>query len=340
LQDFESPLDFAAADPRHSPVQRRRRSVDIEMPRGFTFILNPLNYTGVLPQEVISGISFDKADVIQTATIRDFLVNQGTILGQKWSIYFTKPSPPGSRYQYEPLHPSEVRFWVLNFEETSLLHDLETAFLLTEPDLEWGVVFHVPPERGGIGIDMPKLFHFWQTNLLPVVQDVDRDILAEAAAIHDQIKGFAPQREDPSRASVLRILADFQSSRSYIRLGHLALLSDFSLIEAILTHEPSPVAGDSLNHQISTKMPLVSRRFARPLQPHDFFDDLDEVTLWKRLYKVRSLFAHGDVPDFKKGNLVPLRSFDSVQPFVRIALKRLLKLALREPRLVFDLKSC
>src|SRR5712664_4915709 len=113
------------------------------MPCGFTFILNPLNYTGDLPLQVIPGVSFNMADVSQMATIREFLSNQGTILGQKWNIYFIKPSVPGSRYRYEALKPGEVKFWMLNFEETSLLDPLEKAFSLTEPDLEWSVVFHV-----------------------------------------------------------------------------------------------------------------------------------------------------------------------------------------------------
>jgi hypothetical protein len=312
----------------------------LEVPRGFTFILNPLKYTGDLPLQVIPGVSFNVADVSQMATIREFLVNQGTILGQKWNIYFIKPSVPGSRYHYEPLKPAELRFWVLNFEETSLLDPLEKAFSLTEPDLEWGVVFHVPPQQGGIGIYMQKLFLFFQTNLLPLVQEVDADLFEEAARIRDRIKEFELQPHDESRVSVLRILADFQSTRSYIRQGHLALLSDFSVIEALTTHEPQPNAGDSLSHQISAKMPLLSRRFTSPLEPKLFFDDLDEQTLWKRLYRVRSIFAHGDVPDFKKGNLVPLKNFDSVQRFVRVSLRRLLKLALCEPRLIYDLKMC
>ena len=136
------------------------------------------------------------------------------------------------------------------------------------------------------------------------------------------------------------MLQDLQSSRSYVRLGHNALLNHFSLIEALITHEPTAAAGDSLNHQISTKMPLLFRRFTEPVAFPRGFETTDQKKLWKLLYGVRSRFAHGDVADFRSGQFSRLGDFQAVERFVYLALKSLLKLALHEPDLVYDLKSC
>jgi hypothetical protein len=225
---------------------------------------------------------------------------------------------------------------VLNCNDVSgNLNELEIPCLLIEPEIEWAATFYA----GGTGQDIPKAFHFFQTHLYPIMAPLAEETLHEVADIHVLIKK-AQHTQVESHASILRVLQDFASSRSYIRLGRMAVLSHFSLIEAIITHEPKTTAGDSLNHQVSTKMPLLFRRFSQPLDVTNFFKTDDLKKAWKLLYDVRSRFAHGDSADFKKGPLVALGNFQQVERFTYLSLKRLLKLALQEPELIHDLKAC
>lgn len=208
----------------------------------------------------------------------------------------------------------------------SLLKELEIPFLLVEPEIEWAASFHA----GGRNYHLPRAFYFFQTHLDPIMAPLTEDTLREVAQLHDLIKK-AKGIKDKANESVLRVLRDFASSRSYIRLGHIALLSHFSLIEAVLTHEPKATGGDSLNHQISNKMPLLFRRFSEPLEGHKFFATADLKRIWKLLYDVRSRFAHRETADFKEGPLAQLGSFSQVERFTYLSLKRLLKLTLKEP---------
>ncbi len=69
----------------------------------------------------------------------------------------------------------------------------------------------------------------------------------------------------------------------------------FSIVESLVTHQPkSSDSGESLTHQIATKLPLLQKRFQRSLDHTQYFPDLREHDLWKRLYNYRSALAHGE----------------------------------------------
>ena len=50
---------------------------------------------------------------------------------------------------------------------------------------------------------------------------------------------------------------------------------------------------DSLNHQISTKMTLLSKRYQRQLDYSGHFGANNHEQIWKKLYGYRSALAHG-----------------------------------------------
>jgi hypothetical protein len=204
------------------------------MPEGFGFILNLLEYSGPLPVDILPGVSFNLATDKQKQEIARFLQNQGTMGGIGGTgNYYAKPRfemPTGS-WDYEKLSPDEIKFWVLNYQ--SDLNSLEIPFLLIEPEIEWGATFY----KRGMGIDLPKLFHHFQTHLFPIFALLSIDALKEVQQIHSHIAQSKDSKHQAS-ASLLRVLQDFATARSYIRISHMALLSHFSLIEALITHEP------------------------------------------------------------------------------------------------------
>ena len=109
----------------------------------------------------------------------------------------------------------------------------------------------------------------------------------------------------------------------------------FSVIELLLAHNPQG-GYDSLTHQISTKLPLLQRRFKQPLDYSKF--GADETKVWKTLYAYRSTIAHGGRVDFQKA-LKVLKGPYLVSAFLVDATRAVLRHALIEPDLVLDLRA-
>jgi len=307
------------------------------MAENFAFIFNLLKYKGELPRKVIPGITFNKAEQTQFREILRFLAGDGK-MGQIGGLQIytvrSRSQKPKGGWSYEKLPSNEVVFWVLNSEKATSFKDLEIPFLLITPEIEWGASF----TKGSSNRHLQKTFQFFHSNLYPIHSVIEDSNFDEVAELHALMKNPVGSKLEVN-AMITRVLQNFASSRNWVRQGHSALLNHFGLIEALITHKPE-VGLDSLVHQVSTKMPLLSRRFRNPVDPTEFFKITDPEKIWKKLYEVRSAFAHGGMVDFKQGQLSQLVDFQSVERFVYLSLKSLLKQALREPDLIFDLKSC
>jgi hypothetical protein len=97
-------------------------------------------------------------------------------------------------------------------------------------------------------------------------------------------------------------------------------------------------AGDSITHQMKGKIPLLSKRFRRPLD-YSPFGNISEDKVWSRLYSYRSCLAHGGVADFKRGDLTLLKSQGHAIAFLRQAVRSLVRHSFKEPQLLRDLKA-
>ena len=121
------------------------------------------------------------------------------------------------------------------------------------------------------------------------------------------------------------------------RIGLLALAL-FSIIEMLITHNPNDKEiGDSLMHQIRTKIALLSERFVHKLD-YSGFPTGRTPTRYGQLCIVPSLVAHGGEVDFAKNDLRQLVSRENALGFLQVATRRLLRHALEEPSLVDALK--
>ena len=307
------------------------------MQPGFSFLLNRLRYDGQLPFQVSTGVSFNRATKEQSLQIIQ-IISEGQLkpFGEIW-YYTAKPRPAGETgsYTFEHIPVDEVEFWVLNFDSPSRIQRMDIPFRLIEPEVETGALIY----KGGRNFDPPAAFHFFQANIHPVYGDLTEAALREVGELEKLIEAAKADSQSASKASILGILQNFSSSRAYIRIGHMALLSHFTIVEGLLTHSPKTDAGDSLNHQISTKIPLLFRRMEDGVNHVPFFGEIEISKLWKDLDGVRSAFAHGDHADFK-GKFSKLKEFALVERYVYLSMKALLRLALREPQLIYDLRAC
>jgi hypothetical protein len=138
------------------------------------------------------------------------------------------------------------------------------------------------------------------------------------------------------------VIRAIKLNRAVQRLGapvDFAVLGLFMIIEMLLTHNPNEKeVGDSLTHQIKTKMAFVSPRFKNPLDYSRFGPSADHGQIWGALYTYRSCIAHGNHIDFSKGPLAKLNSAAEAFEFLEVATKELLAYAIREPSVVNGLK--
>ena len=118
------------------------------------------------------------------------------------------------------------------------------------------------------------------------------------------------------------------------------VLGLFAIIEMLITHNPKlEDRGDSISHQMQSKIPLLSRRFRRPVDYQSFFPGANEKRVWTAMYGYRSALAHGGVPDFN-AKLRILKDAPTSVAFLREAVKALLRHSLVEPKLYRDLRGC
>ena len=308
----------------------------------FAFVLNPFHYAGDLPIELSPGVYLHHATNAQKEIIERFREELG-LIGKSMILSFEPILDESDR---DRLLQARTTFWVINFSgDSQPIWELSHAAQLTDSELEVAAIF--PPESSfrPREINQWRVFYFcserWgRYNAQPL--DYSDVILAGWLAGKLREFGLVDKNENSKRA-VVRAFDDFVSLSREHRSGHLALLGHFALIEALVTHDPAK-SGMSLTHQLRTKMPLLMRRFARPLLVSEYFDLGDVRKAWELLYDVRSRYAHGEEPDFEKASknkgVKKLRDPRSVFRFVRESLKRLIVLALEEPQLIYDLKSC
>lgn len=164
-----------------------------------------------------------------------------------------------------------------------------------------------------------------------VVRTADLSDLDEIARLVDQLD----EKLYPSIDRSLRTFIRLDSLADYVPLKHLGY---FTVIESLLTHKPQPSdSADSIRRQLQRNVPLLNNRLG------EYKQDLDYVTptFIKKLYDYRSDLAHGGdgFSTLKPAVRQVIGSPSEVALVLRLLSKRLLVQALREPRLVSDLKG-
>lgn len=116
----------------------------------------------------------------------------------------------------------------------------------------------------------------------------------------------------------------------------------FAILESLLTHQPDPKdIHESITKQIKNKMHLLTTRLDCDLF-YEWFDfaEHEAAKAWGMLYDYRSKLAHGGRISFEDKKQKQLRSPMAVNKFMREAVCAIIRFALREPKLLADLKSC
>jgi len=319
---------------------------------GYAFILTPIEAQVELPYEIIPKHYLQKANKGQICNIKKMLnvFNAFPISGVPVEFFqppyehntIAKPTDKlGSlRYEYKSLPHEKWRYWIIRFQGSNLeLQELGYALSLMDQDIELGFTSISHPALSG------DSFGWHAQHLHTYFNDHDRKIIEPKKITSPdlQLAGecYLKIKELPKKyPHIKRAFRRFDTLRSVPLASELTVIGLFSVIESLLTHAPNnndPT--DSLVRQIKHKMPLVRKRFRRPIDHSTFFNGINEDTLWGKLYAFRSKIVHGESADIS-GKLLVLKNQRTVIKFLREIVKLLLIQSLCEPILLTDLKEC
>lgn len=314
------------------------------MKKSFCFILNPLEVVGNAPIEIIPNHWLQKADSEQIDLIREKIFRHYAHNFPLPAYEYTwlaeeKDGKGGSSRKSQALSPDKWRYWVVAYDgPNTQIRSLQFAVNLLQVDLDLGFNFVYRQEGQGPGIISGGMtdFSFLQSHLSFTGDGSLKVTTNEIKSVNGYFQSIkACEKEHPH---IHKAVNEFFQLKSLPRNSGMVVLGSFAVIESLVAHDPKEDF-DSLNHQISAKMLLLSKRFERQLDYDGHFGQLAWEAVWKKLYAYRSALAHGTPADFKTKFQI-LKDPSNALNFLKEAAKLTLLFAMKEPEFLADLKKC
>jgi len=316
---------------------------------GFALISSPIRIATNLPYVIDQYLKIDKPTSLQLSQIRKYLsnLNKSNDFRRPFENINYLESEDKSRnidivtIGSKKLKKRDWLYYVVKYK-TEKYHSIETPSLNLS-NLQLSAVLQEKQIRIN-PVFCNKAYYCWSNftedydyyfrihtksieNNIWYLEDLNR-----LKSTYDKINSIMISYED-----IYRSIKMYYSLPKLTGYDEFMTLGLFSIIESILTHNPKSDV-DSIGHQITSKVKLLSNRFTNKID-YSFFHNVNHNNIWKKLYEYRSKIAHGGRIDFKN-SLKMLEDSYTVQQFLEMFLKLLLRSALNEPQLYLDLKEC
>lgn len=328
-------------------MENKKESV-FDNPGVWAFVLNPqVVIEADLPFELAPNSFINIASSEQRERIKDEiskLIGNRTFASPEdfyeSAVVSETNSQGGTSWRYESLPPTEWHYYVITTPDNgNTNHNLHLAASISGAPLDFTGLYFFKANRG-VASNFNRLNKYFNYVTHYPLLKINEESLAEIALIYraymDFTNGGIGEVEFPE---IQRAVTMFDSLSALPLNSEFTVLGLFAIIEMLITHNPKlEDRGDSITHQMKSKMPLLSRRFDQPLD-YSFLQDANKEKIWSALYKYRSALAHGGVPDFSK-ELKVLRDAQTAKTFLKEAVKSLLRHSLKEPQLFRDLREC
>lgn len=230
---------------------------------------------------------------------------------------------------------SFIKWYVIDFNgQNDKIIKLEKLAKLLTPKLNFGLNFLYFKESF-----KEALVQLPQAVKIDIVVDESRK---ETVLVKDEeLEKLKNYYENIDMEHLVYVLDLYSSSSTLKHDSTLFTLSIFAIIESLIAHKPRLTETlDSISHQITNKLFLLSKRFEHTIDKSKYFGVIGHENLWKKLYRLRSDIAHGQTFDFKEGVYEPLKSLENANEYLDLVTKELIKTAILEPELVLDLREC
>lgn len=142
---------------------------------------------------------------------------------------------------------------------------------------------------------------------------------------------------------IKKALIDYSELNTISDQSPFKLVSYFSILESLITHNPKSEYGNSISKQLSNKIEFLYNNFFIEFDLKNYFKgpDTDTInTIIYKLYNYRSDVAHGNVPKFHKDLKIIAQNLENVLPFMENLLRQVLRISISKPLLIIGLKKC
>ncbi|WP_169734447.1 HEPN domain-containing protein [Deefgea rivuli] len=312
--------------------------------KSWAFILNTYQITCDLPFSISPTIQLKKATAEQICKIKDILNPQvsGGIIHQYESLREELDQNTNS-YPIRYLPEDEWRYYIVEFDQGEPERlNLQFASNVSKMPIDLSTCFYSKGRSQGMISSRP----FSTFNAIPYKEPkkIGLSELEDLAEIYKQSMSVMSELSDSSVVmfpEIQRALELLDSLSLIPGYSNFHILGLFAIIEMLITHNPKlEDRGDSITHQMHSKIPLLSNRFTKKISYTEFFGNTSEKKVWSALYKYRSAIAHGGSPDFSKGELALLKDPITAKIFLLGVVRKIIRHALIEPILYRDLREC
>lgn len=310
----------------------------VTSPENYAFVMN-IASLGVEKYILAPGHQLRRATRNEIAVIKERIEHLGGG-GQDFFMHLWEERWPRQQGRIQILPEEEWRYFVIAFRGTNAtLNDIQTALDLAPLELEVG--FTVFSDIGGLPgrgtmFQGGRLFHVLEDARSSGILFVDVSE-SDAQDIRSICSQF--QQSDNTVIDLKRLADQVGQLKGFPYQSPLRFLGYFAVLEALLTHTPGPGdRHDSITRQVKKKIALLDHRWT-PKIDYGLFGDATAEKVWGKMYEYRSSLAHGGTADFKV-KLKTLGNHERALKLVKETVKRVLRQALAEPRLVCDLREC
>lgn len=315
------------------------------------FVLNPIKIDACLPFKIADDCTISKASNAQILEVKKSLEKIFPVTA------FTTGYPVHFFYEYEidlvingryfistdkPLLESDWRYYIVTATKRQTNEELHLASQISKAPLNLNALSFWA-NLGWVGSYHPQRLHkYYRENDSHPVTMLDQQSLDDLSEIYKLWKKVIVEPGESTKFPEIRRALEMYENLNELPSGsQFHILGLFAIIEMLVTHNPKlEDRGDSITHQMKSKMPLLARRFDLPVDAALFFSDVSSDKIWSALYSLRSTVAHGGRPDFSSSQLRVLKDEDNAKSFLRFFVKSLIRHALHEPDLYKDLRAC
>ncbi|WGS49823.1 HEPN domain-containing protein [Paraburkholderia sp. D15] len=317
-------------------------------PKHWAFVLNPIVLPSIDQYELAPKLFVRKAKEHEVIAIKQTLTQ---CIGSPFNIprelnYETDrretPSGPNTKnIDAIPLARADWRYHIVTNEgDQNALYRSHLAINTTAAPLEISALTFGGPSLTGWRGDFASRY-FRDFTPFPASRLSIDDLNEARDTINEFVPFFIGGELCEKHPEVQRAFLMYDSLSMLNETSEFHVIGLFAIIEMMITHNPQlEDRGDSITHQMQAKLPLLMRRFRRPISTKQHFGDTDPKKVWSALYSYRSALAHGGVANFASSQLKPIKSAEAASEYLHAVVKGLLRHVLIEPLLFLDLKNC